>query len=200
MGFYERLEEIPALYRWLSVFGIIVLLAVFYWQFLYTPYVEELTLLQEQIEGKRRSLEKNQQIAAKIDGFRAEVATLEARLRVLLRELPESREIPGLIRQISDLGIRTGLQISWIKPQPEQRKEFYAEVPIQVRVKGQYHSVGRFLDDMARLERIVSVDGLHMDATTQETQCLATTFRFLDEAEAAEAAAAANAAKKGVKK
>jgi type IV pilus assembly protein PilO len=86
---------------------------------------------------------------------------------------------------------------SLIKPQPEQRKEFYAEIPIQVRVKGQYHAVGRFFDDLAHLERIISVNGIQIEATSQETQCLATTFRFLDEAEANEVA---ESAKKGGKK
>jgi type IV pilus assembly protein PilO len=142
-------------------------------------------------------VEKHKRIAARLDTFKAQVSDLQARLRVLLRELPESREIPGMIRQISDVGVRTGLQINLIKPQPEQRKEFYAEIPIQVRVKGQYHAVGRFFDDLAHLERIISVSGIQIEATSQETQCLATTFRFLDEAEANEAAAAA---KKGEKK
>src|SRR5207244_12607544 len=67
---------------------------------------------------------------------------------------------------------------------------------IQVRVQGQYHAVGRFFDDVAHLERVISVDGVQIEAASQDTQCLATTFRFLDEAEAHEAAAAAKKAEK----
>jgi len=193
----ERLEGIPSLYRWLAIPGFVVLLAALYWYFLYQPYTEEMAALQESITSKRQTVEKHQQIAAKLETFKTQVSELEARLRTLLRELPESREIPGMIRQISDVGVRTGLQINLIKPLPEQRKEFYAEIPIQVRVKGQYHAVGRFFDDLAHLERVISVDGIQIEATSQETQCLATTFRFLDEAEASEAAASA---KKGAKK
>jgi type IV pilus assembly protein PilO len=159
--------------------------------------MEEMESLQEKINAKRQTVEKHKQITARLDTFKAQVSDLEARLHTLLRELPESREIPGMIRQISDVGVRTGLQISLIKPQPEQRKEFYAEIPIQVRVKGQYHAVGRFFDDLAHLERSISVSGIQIEATSQETQCLATTFRFLDEAEANEVAASA---KKGEKK
>lgn len=197
MDFMERLEAISPLYRWLAIPVCLVLMAALYWYFLYQPYAEEMATLEAQIEARRQTVEKHKQVAAKLDTFKAQVSDLEAKLYVLLRELPESREIPGLIRQISDVGVRTGLQISLIKPQPEQRREFYAEIPIQVRVKGQYHAVGRFFDDLAHLERIISVDGIQIEATTQETQCLATTFRFLDEAEANEAAAAA---KKGAKK
>src|SRR6266516_2291202 len=197
MEFMERLEGIPSLYRWLAIPGWVVLMAALYWYFLYQPYVEEREALQEQINTKRQPVEKHTPIAAKLDTHKAQVSDLEDKLHVLLRELPESREIPGMIRQISDVGVRTGLQISLIKPQPEQRKEFYAEIPIQVRVKGQYHAVGRFFDDLVHLERIISVSGIQIEATSQETQCLATTFRFLDEAEANEAAASA---KKGGKK
>ena len=193
----EQLDSVPPLYRWLAIPGFMVLMAALYWNFFYQPYLEEMELLQEKINAKRQTVEKHKRIAARLDTFKAQVSDLEARLRVLLRELPESREIPGMIRQISDVGVRTGLQINLIKPQPEQRKEFYAEIPIQVRVKGQYHAVGRFFDDLAHLERIISVSGIQIEAATQETQCLATTFRFLDEAELHEAAAAA---KKGEKK
>jgi type IV pilus assembly protein PilO len=196
MEFTERLEDIPSLYRWLAIPGVVVFLAVLYWYFLYQPYAEEMEALQERINAKRQTMEKYQQIAATLDTFKTQVSNLEARLHALLRELPESREIPGMIRQISDLGVRTGLQISLIKPMLEQRKEFYAEIPIQVRVKGQYHAVGRFFDDLAHLERIISVDGIQIEATSQETQCLATTFRFLDEAEANEVAASAKKAGK----
>ena len=197
MEFMERLEGISSLYRWLAIPVFVLLLAVLYWYFLYQPYSEEMAALQERITSKRQTVEKYQKIAAQLETFRTQVSELEARLHALLRELPESREIPGMIRQISDLGVRTGLQISLIKPMLEQRKEFYAEIPIQVRVKGQYHAVGRFIDDLVHLERIISVSGIQIEATSQETQCLATTFRFLDEAEVNEAAASA---KKGGKK
>ncbi len=115
MEFMERLEGIPSLYRWLAIPGLVVLMAALYWYFLYQPYVEEREALQEKINTKRQTVEKHKQIAAKLETFKAQVSDLEAKLHVLLRELPESREIPGMIRQISDVGVRTGLQISLIK-------------------------------------------------------------------------------------
>src|SRR5215510_16104991 len=118
MEFMERLEDIPPLYRWLAIPSFVVLMAALYWYFLYQPYVEEIEALQEKITAKRQTVEKHKQIAAKLDTFKAKVSDLEAKLYVLLRELPESREIPGMIRQISDVGVQTGLQISLIKPQP----------------------------------------------------------------------------------
>jgi type IV pilus assembly protein PilO len=190
MDFMERLEAIPAVYRWLMIPVMLLVLGGLYWYFQYQPHMEEMAQLQTQITEKQTELAKHQKIAAQYDMFKAQVAVLEGELRTLLRLLPESKEIPDLLRQISDLGVRTGLQINLVRPQPEQRKEFYAEVPITVHVKGQYHDVGLFFDALARLPRVVSVDGLQIEASKQEIQCLATTYRFLDEAEMDEAARA----------
>jgi type IV pilus assembly protein PilO len=111
MEFMERLEGIPSLYRWLAIPVFVLLLAVLDWYFLYQPYSEEMAALQERITSKRQTVEKYQKIAAQLETFRTQVSELEARLHALLRELPESREIPGMIRQISDLGVRTGLRL-----------------------------------------------------------------------------------------
>src|SRR5262245_19809010 len=132
MGFWERLEAIPSQYRWAMIPGLVLVLAVAFWYFLYQPRSEEIAKVEEQIAQKRRTLENYRSVAAKYDSFKAKVAELEGKLHEALLQLPKRQEIPDLIRQISDLGVRTGLQISLLRPQPEQLKEFYAEVPITV--------------------------------------------------------------------
>ena len=193
MGFWERLEAIPSPYRWAMIPGLLVLLGAAYWYFLYQPRAEAIARLEEQMAQKRRTLENYRSVAAKYDSFKVKVEELEGQLREALLQLPKRQEIPDLIRQISDLGVRTGLQISLLRPQPEQLKEFYAEVPITVKVVGQYHAVGQFFDALGRLSRIVSLGSMQMTlaAKTLETQCLATTYRFLEEEEAPKPAAAA---------
>jgi type IV pilus assembly protein PilO len=183
MGFWEQLEAIPSRYRWMMIPVLLLILGGAYWYFLYQPRAEDIARLEEQIDQTSRTLAKHRSIAAKYDEFRARVAKLEEQLREALTQLPKRREIPDLIRQISDLGVRTGLQISLLRPQPEQPKEFYAEVPIAVTVVGPYHAVGQFFDALGRLSRIVSISNIQMamNAKTLETQCLATTFRFLEE-------------------
>ena len=185
MGVWESLEAIPAQYRWAMIPCIILLLGVGYWHFLYQPRAEEIAKLEEQITQKRRTLEKHRKIAAKYDEFKVKVEELEDKLRIALAQLPKRKEIPDLIRQISDLGVRTGLQISLLRPQPEQPKDFYAEVPIIGKVIGAYHAVGRFFDALGHLPRIVSVSNIQMamNAEALETQCLATTFRFFEDGE-----------------
>jgi type IV pilus assembly protein PilO len=182
MGFWERLEAIPSQYRWAMIPVILVLLGVVYWYVVYQPRAEEIARLDRHIAQQRRTLEKHRKIAATYDEFKEKVAELDRKLHVALVQLPKRREIPDLIRQISDLGVRTGLQISLLRPQPEQPQEFYAAVPITVKVVGAYHAVGQFFDDLGRLPRIVSVSNVQMsmNAKALETQCLATTFRFFE--------------------
>jgi type IV pilus assembly protein PilO len=184
MEFWERLEAIPSQYRWIVIPVVLGLLAGVYWNMSYQPRAEEIARLDEQITQTRSKLEKHRSVAAKYEEFRTKVAEVERKLQALLQQLPKHTEIPALIRQISELGVRTGLQISLLRPQPELPKEFYAEVPITVKVVGPYHAVGEFFDALGRLPRLVSVSNMQIavNAKTLETQCLATTFRFLEEA------------------
>src|SRR5437899_1751678 len=118
MGFWERLEAIPSQYRWAMIPGLLVVLGVAFWYFLYEPQAEEIARVEEQVAQKRRTLENARSVAAKYDTFKANVAELEGKLHETLLQLPKRQEIPDLIRQISDLGVRTGLQISLLRPQP----------------------------------------------------------------------------------
>jgi type IV pilus assembly protein PilO len=194
MGFLTQLENIPAKYRWVAIPTLVLLIGISYRYFMYQPKTEDVARVEHQIEGRRKTLVKHQKIAAQYDQFRAQVDELQEQLRIALIQLPKRKEIPELIRQIDDLGVQTGLQISLLRPQPEQPKEFYAEVPITVKIVGDYHAVGQFFDALGRLSRIVSVSNVQMSvkkaktAQSLETQCLATTFRFFEGGEGQEQA------------
>ena len=182
---WESLEAIPSQYRWAMIPVILGLLWGGYWYFLRKPQAEEIARLEREIALERRTLIEHRKIAAKYDAFKAEVEKTDVRLQQAQLQLPKRKEIPTLIRKISDLGVRTGLQINLLKPQKERPQEFYAEVPILVRVGGPYHAVGEFFDALGRLLRIVSVSDLRLRVVndTLETQCVATLFRFIEEQE-----------------
>jgi type IV pilus assembly protein PilO len=183
------LGNIPAQYRWVMVAALPMVLAAAYWYFLYNPVAQEIANLDQQIKQQHQILSDYQKVSADYESFRALVHNLEAKLRKALSQLPDSKEMPDLTRQVSDIGVRSGLEITLLRPQPEQLHEYYAEVPVTLKMIGTYHSLGQFFDQLAQLPRIISVSKVKFDGHTQENvtrieaECLATTYRFLDGSE-----------------
>ena len=118
------------------------------------------------------------------------VSSSEAnRFAEVVQELPNSREIPNLLETISNLGAVNGLEVLFIKPNPDVDKGFYAEVPIQVKVKGGYHEMGMFLDAISKLPRIINVGNVTLGnpkedersgAIVLDINALATTYRYVE--------------------
>ncbi len=141
-------------------------------------------------------------IAVNLPAYRKQLEDIEKQFGALLKQLPGKSEMDALLTDINQAGLGRGLQFELFKPAAsESVKEFYAELPITIRVTGNYHDIGAFAGDIGKLSRIVTLndvsvtsvkDTLSMDAT-------AMTYRYLDEAEVVEKrrAAAAAAAKKG---
>jgi type IV pilus assembly protein PilO len=103
----------------------------------------------------------------------------------LLRQLPSKTEIPALIVDISQTGLASGLEIELFKPEAESRKEFYAEKPISLRVKGDYHQFGTFASEIAALPRIVTLHNISLSPSADSMMMTATakTYRYLEEDE-----------------
>ena len=108
----------------------------------------------------------------------------EAKFKVAMRALPEKKEIPTLLDGISQAARDSGLDILAFQPKPEIRKEFYAEVPITIKVSGNYHNVAVFFDMIAGLPRIVNIKDVSMipdkDAVKLTSTCTAVTYRFVE--------------------
>jgi type IV pilus assembly protein PilO len=116
---------------------------------------------------------------------------LDGDLKRAIAQLPDTKEIPDLLSTISSLAREAGLEIIQFKQRPEQYQEFYAAVPVDILVRGAYHQVASFFDQVGRMARIVNVTDVGMkspqrpqgDSVPLDTSCVAVTFRFLDEAE-----------------
>jgi len=99
------------------------------------------------------------------------------------KSLPEGKEIPSLLISISRSGHEAGLEFLLFERKDAVSKEFYAEIPIAIRVAGSYHNVGGFFDKVAKLNRIVNIRNIKMIATdsgVKETSCTATTYMFVE--------------------
>jgi len=138
-------------------------------------------------ETLRITFENKQRKAANYDAYRAQLSQIEQSFGTMLRQLPGKTEIPSLIVDISQTGLAAGLQEKLFQPQPERRKDFYAEKPIKIRLSGGYHEIANFVSGIAALPRIVTLHDINItpedkgsfDKLTLEVT--AQTYRYLDE-------------------
>jgi type IV pilus assembly protein PilO len=144
----------------------------------------------EQAEAKEQSLkkefEKKEAKAINLDTYKAQMQEMERTFGALLQQLPGKTEVAELLVDISRIGIQSGLEFELFKPQPEIPKEFYAELPIQIRVIGKYHQFGNFASQTAALSRIVTLHDLSIGSVKNTGDQLvmsatAKTYRYMDE-------------------
>jgi type IV pilus assembly protein PilO len=184
----EKLSKLPRAYRLAILPLVAALLVLGYWQALYGPARDSLVRAEKQTLEAQRKLNEARAVAANLGKFQEEIETLEKQVAVALRQLPNDKELPVLLTDISSLGKGAGLDFESFKPKEEVPRDFYAEVPIEIQFKGSYHEVARFFDDIAKLPRIVNVNDIEMSVakeslaeTTLEVKGSAVTFRFLDQ-------------------
>jgi type IV pilus assembly protein PilO len=187
----ERLLELPPRQRVLFLVGGVALLFFVYAYFLYWPRSALIDEREQQRADLALDRDRKKAMVANLEKTRAEVAQLDGDLRKAVAQLPDTKEIPDLLTSISSLGRESGLEIIQFRQQPERFEEFYAEVPVDILVRGTYHQVAAFFDKVGRMARIVNVANVNTkspakiegDPVGLDTACVATTFRFLDEAE-----------------
>ena len=157
----------------------------------------------EELQNKQQYLDKKRQ-AVNLDLHRQQLKEIDTQFGALLRQLPDKSQMDALLVDINQAGLGRGLQFELFKPAPQEtQREFYAELPIQVKVTGTYHDMGAFASDVGQLSRIVTLNDVKIDATKEgllAMEATARTFRYLDDAELAAQRRAAAAARKGAKK
>lgn len=187
----ERILDLPPRQRVLLLVGGVALLFFVYAYFLYWPRNAEIDEKEQRKTELTLDRDRKKTMVANLERTRKEVAQLDGDLRKAVAQLPDTKEIPDLLSNISSLGRESGLEIIQFRQRPEKFEEFYAEVPVDILVRGTYHQVAAFFDKVGRMARIVNVNNVNTkspakieaDAIELDTACVATTFRFLDEAE-----------------
>jgi len=152
------------------------------------------------IKDQRASLEKSEQKevqlrttfenrakkAANLEAYEQQLAEMRESFGAMLRQLPNRTEVAELLVDISQTGLAAGLEFELFKPQAERPKDFYAELPISIRVKGDYHEFGEFVSGVAALPRIVTVHDVNIQDNQEgklTMDILAKTYRYMDEEE-----------------
>jgi len=186
----DRFLDLPMRRRVLLLGASVLSIFFLYATYFYWPLSSEIEEKQENVATLRQERDKKKAMVANLADMRRVVAELDAQLKKATAELPEKKEIPELLSNISSLGSDSGLVIVVFRQRPEEFSDFYAQVPVEVRVKGTYHQVGTFFDKVGRLNRIVNVSDIGLKEPRPERESVmvnagftATTYRFLDEAE-----------------
>lgn len=160
--------------------------------FVYIPKHEKISTLGKEYESLSAELSKYKQKAKELNKYRAEAKAVEADFDKARQALPESEEIPSLLKNISHAGQDAGLEFLHFKPEREKKLGFYAEIPVSMRFKGSYHEVLDFFSRVSKLSRIVNIKDIKMNATKDRKRkgesnwkqlnvsCTSVTYKFVD--------------------
>jgi type IV pilus assembly protein PilO len=170
--------------------GAVVLLLALGFFYVYQPRADQISRLTEEVNKVRDDRNKKQKIAANLAALERDLKEWDAKLKMVIAQLPDSREIPDLLSSISTKAREAGLDIILFRPRPENLKDFYAEIPVDIVVRGGFSSAVAFFDEVGKFNRLVNIDNIDFknpkvtgDQVGLEISTLATTYRFLDEAE-----------------
>jgi type IV pilus assembly protein PilO len=183
----ETIVKLPTS-RKILILGVLTAVIIgLYFYLIYWPNLELLKKKKTEMGALENQVRELRIVAANMKRFQAEAAKLREELKVAITQLPTSKEIPTLLSNISQLGKEAGLEFLLFKPAAEVNKEFYSEIPVEIRVRGTYHNVALFFDKVGKLPRIVNINEVGMDNVKEvfgrwdiNTACTATTFKFIE--------------------
>jgi type IV pilus assembly protein PilO len=198
----KKIGSWPALPKIGVLLALLLLIIGAAYYFLWSDQLAQIDSEKAKTDQLKTTFVDKKKIAVNLPAYRKQLDDIEKQFGALLKQLPGKSEMDALLTDINQAGLGRGLQFELFKPAASETvKDFYAELPITIRVTGNYHDIGAFAGDIGKLSRIVTLNDIAVGATkdTLSMDATAMTYRYLDEAEVAEKrrAAAAATAKKG---
>tara|TARA_R110001592_G_scaffold37188_8_gene124258 strand:- start:11504 stop:12127 length:624 start_codon:yes stop_codon:yes gene_type:complete len=170
------------------IVGLLLLIALLFAG--YHFHLKDLQVVLERSEAQEVTLRKDFVAksfrAANLEAYKDQLVEIEERFGTLLKQLPSDTEVPGLLEDITQMGLNSGLEFESITLQPETAKQFYIELPISIVVQGNYHDLGTFVSSIASLPRIVTLHDFTIAPVTEgnpdllKMSILARTYRYND--------------------
>ncbi|TDI97119.1 MAG: hypothetical protein E2O73_12060 [Deltaproteobacteria bacterium] len=183
----EQMARLPKNVRALILVGAAGAVLCIYGFTLYGGISKKAVALQGQLTQVQTKIVESRAVASNLKRFKGKQQELRAELEIALRRLPNQRQLPVLLTNMSSLAKKSGLEIRSFKPAAEVNRGFYAEVPISIEFLGRYHEAGIFFDRLSRLSRIINITELKMSLADRKAlvpvlkvEGTATTFRFVD--------------------
>jgi type IV pilus assembly protein PilO len=178
----------------IAIFALVIILPTVAFYFLhFSPKTKEIKGLENRAASLRKEIAEAKARAAKLDEHLAEMEETKRLFAEASVLLPQKKEIPSLLTNISALGTNAGLNMATFSPGGERKKEFYAEIPVSLRVNGPYHNIGSFLYEVSNLDRVVSAINISLGSPSVQrgemvlgSSISLITYRFLEESEMVE--------------
>ncbi len=172
-----------------GVIAVAILISGFW--FIIQGEIDDYKLAQAKEQTLRRQFEAKKALAVNLPAYKQQMADMKQTFGSLLRQLPNSTEVPDLLVDITQAGLGQGLKFNLFKPGAERKQSFYAELPISIQVTGTYHRIAGFVSDVAALPRIVTINNITIRSIgkknrRKELRMVATakTYRYLTRSEA----------------
>ena len=172
-------------------FLFLILLGLGYW-FLWGSAIDEFNQAKAKEEELRQVFLTKKAQAIKVEAYKQQMIDIEKTFGALLKQLPDKSQMDGLLTDINQAGLGRGLEFDLFKPGQESVADFYAEMPIQIKIKGSYHDIGAFATDISKLSRIVTLNDMSIAPMNKDSKdsmltmdAVAKTYRYLDSSEVA---------------
>jgi type IV pilus assembly protein PilO len=184
--FQEKISGLSSVQKALLFAATLLLMGVAFYFLKFESQLDTLKQLTSQITEQQKRLATVKAAVAKVQELEKELAHSEEDLARLLMLLPDQKEIPGLLENVSRLGSKVGLENILFQPQPEVMQEFYATIPIRLDLLGTFNDLGVFLDNISKLDRILKVESLTLTRQKDkpgallQVACNIVTYRFLE--------------------
>jgi type IV pilus assembly protein PilO len=192
-----NIGEWPTAIKAVAILILCLVIAAALYYFDTSDQLDRLRAEEEKELQLRASFESKQAKAANLGAYEQQLEEMKESFGAMLRQLPDKTEVASLLVDVSQTGLAAGLEFELFQPEGEQTKDFYAELPIKIKVNGHYHEFGRFVSGLAALPRIVTLHDVKIDAPPAQKaqargaeeegprlslQATVRTYRYLDEA------------------
>jgi type IV pilus assembly protein PilO len=170
--------------------GLILFLLILGYFYVYLPGDDKRAKLAEEVGSVRADRDKKRALSANLPKLQKELQEWDLKLKAAVAQLPDRKEIPDLLSSLSTKARESGLEILLFRPRAENFQEFYAEIPVDIVVRGGFFNAVTFFDEVGKLNRLVNIDNIDLknpkvgsEPVVLDISTLATTYRFLDDAE-----------------
>ncbi|HSH53987.1 MAG TPA: type 4a pilus biogenesis protein PilO [Methylotenera sp.] len=191
---FKNLGSLPLPVKAVLLAALFVLLLALGYYFLWSPSLESLDKAKAKEQELRQVFLDKKSQAINLEGYRQQMVEIEKTFGALLKQLPDKSQMDGLLTDINQAGLGRGLEFELFKPGKETQAEFYAEMPIAIKVQGTYHDLGAFATDISKLSRIVTLNNISVGTNSKDVKptdgvlvmdAVAKTYRYLDADEVA---------------